>query len=98
MQVFLITGGLGRIGLSLARSLLQFVPDSRVVITTRAAMPPQSQWDAIVSQAGDACAPAAEVCFLNGDWKHPEGLAKDSLLECCSVACQLGEWAPTGML
>ncbi len=51
--VYLITGGLGGIGLALADYLIKSV-GARVILTTRSALPPRASWNAMLQECGDA--------------------------------------------
>lgn len=50
--VYLITGGLGGIGLALADYLVR-TADARVVLTTRSALPPRENWATLIHEKGD---------------------------------------------
>lgn len=50
--VYLITGGLGGIGLAMAEQLARGVR-ARLVLTARKALPPRSQWEEILQAQGD---------------------------------------------
>ncbi|MAN46398.1 MAG: hypothetical protein CMF04_09400 [Hyphomonas sp.] len=50
--VYLITGGLGGIGRTLARQLAKNV-SARIVVTTRNAVPPRDAWDDLLAAASD---------------------------------------------
>jgi len=51
--VYLITGGLGGIGLALADYLVSTF-QARLVLLGRSGLPPRSEWEAIVAREGDA--------------------------------------------
>jgi acyl transferase domain-containing protein len=51
--VYLITGGLGGLGLEVARYLAQTV-QARLVLTGRAGLPPRSEWQAAFNNGNDA--------------------------------------------
>jgi len=55
--VYLITGGLGGVGLTLARELARDF-QARLILTTRRPLPPESEWDAVLAgpagEPGDA--------------------------------------------
>lgn len=51
--VYLITGGLGAIGLALADDLARRV-SARLVLTSRSGLPPREQWDAFIAENGAA--------------------------------------------
>ncbi len=48
--VYLITGGLGGVGLALGRFLVEKL-GAKLVLTSRSGLPPREQWDAILQQA-----------------------------------------------
>lgn len=49
--VYLITGGLGGIGLALADDLARRI-SARLVLTSRSGLPPREQWDAFIAENG----------------------------------------------
>ncbi len=57
---YLITGGLGGIGLTLARHLARTV-QARLVLTARSPLPPREQWDAWIDSHGDADRVSAKI-------------------------------------
>lgn len=80
--VYLITGGLGKIGLALAEDLATRV-SARLVLTTRSTLPPRDQWDA-VTDAGLASTIAGlrqieqaggEVAVVTADPADPARIA-----------------------
>ncbi|MGP1384411.1 MAG: SDR family NAD(P)-dependent oxidoreductase [Thainema sp.] len=84
--VYLITGGLGKIGLTLATELAQTY-QAQLVLLSRRPFPPRSQWDAVLStaQSNDATATTirqlqaleaggAEVLVLSADVADVEQL------------------------
>ncbi|WP_217212118.1 SDR family NAD(P)-dependent oxidoreductase, partial [Streptomyces sp. AC550_RSS872] len=50
-DVFLITGGLGGLGLAVARHLSRTVPGVRLALVGRTEMPPQERWDEVSDPA-----------------------------------------------
>ena len=80
-QTYIITGGLGRIGLSLAEHLA--MRPSKIVLSTRSAFPARSQWEKIAASADAApqlkatvqrllkCeAAGADLRVIQGDMAH----------------------------
>jgi acyl transferase domain-containing protein/acyl carrier protein len=57
--VYLVTGGLGQLGLSLARPLAQ--RGARLVLTSRTGLPPREGWDAWVAEHGEADAASRRI-------------------------------------
>ncbi|HST59750.1 MAG TPA: SDR family NAD(P)-dependent oxidoreductase, partial [Longimicrobium sp.] len=51
--VYLVTGGLGALGLALARPLAE-TKGARLVLTSRTGLPPRDGWDAWVAEHGEA--------------------------------------------
>eukprot|EP00854_Cymbomonas_tetramitiformis_P003934 gene3934-4899_t len=62
--VYLITGGLGRIGLSLAKSILEAAAGSIVVLSTRGAVPKCEEWAKAVADGGLASRLAGALPLL----------------------------------
>ncbi|HEX5715372.1 MAG TPA: SDR family NAD(P)-dependent oxidoreductase [Thermoanaerobaculia bacterium] len=82
--VYLITGGLGGIALTMARSLARSV-GARLVLTGRTGLPERESWDGWLAEHGDGDAASrrilavrelerlgAEVLVLRADAAHPE--------------------------
>jgi len=59
--VYLITGGLGRVGLTLAECLARRCSGARIVLLARSALPPESQWHAWVQKHGDKNATSQKI-------------------------------------
>jgi acyl transferase domain-containing protein len=59
--VYLLTGGLGGIALSLAHSLAQAVEAPRLVLVSRSTLPERESWDEWVAAHGDADATSATL-------------------------------------
>jgi NAD(P)-dependent dehydrogenase (short-subunit alcohol dehydrogenase family)/acyl carrier protein len=63
----LITGGVGGLGLALARHLaVRWGSACRLVLTSRSVVPPESQWDAVVAAGGSAAAMVSRLRELQG--------------------------------
>jgi acyl transferase domain-containing protein/acyl carrier protein len=61
--VYLITGGLGGIGLKLA-SWLATVASARLLLTARTPLPPRANWDALLAQGGAGDRNAAAILAI----------------------------------
>ncbi|WP_181860937.1 type I polyketide synthase [Streptomyces diacarni] len=65
---YLITGGLGGIGLTVAEGLAKAVR-ARLVLTSRSAFPPREEWDEIAASS------SASAAFSDGDGERGAGTA-----------------------
>ena len=61
--VYMITGGLGRIGLSLA-GYLAYTVKARLVLLTRTAFPPREQWQDVLNRSADSDPVATRIVKL----------------------------------
>jgi acyl transferase domain-containing protein/acyl carrier protein len=81
--VYLITGGLGGIGLTLAEHLAKTV-QARIILTTRSAFPPKAEWPAVVDSLPEADIVRRKIQFL----QTLEGLGAEVLVVRADVADQ----------
>jgi phthiocerol/phenolphthiocerol synthesis type-I polyketide synthase E len=79
--VYLVTGGLGRIGLSLAR-LLAERGAARLVLTGRSGLPPRAEWDALPADGDDAVEIRRRVAAV----RALEGLGAEVVVEAADAA------------
>jgi NAD(P)-dependent dehydrogenase (short-subunit alcohol dehydrogenase family)/acyl carrier protein len=85
--VYLITGGLGNVGLVLAEHLFR-TKQARLVLTTRNELPPRAEWENWLQQSGgdaiarklrkllDLEAEGAQILVLSGDIVNPAELCR----------------------
>jgi acyl transferase domain-containing protein len=86
--VYLITGGLGRIGTVLSGFLARTVPDVKLVLTGRSPLPPRRQWESCLDGAADVPTAAriramrelqasgAEVAYYGADASNPTEMSR----------------------
>tara|TARA_R110000787_G_scaffold11002_19_gene36664 strand:+ start:64909 stop:69441 length:4533 start_codon:yes stop_codon:yes gene_type:complete len=79
--VYLITGGTGGIGRTLARWLAEHV-SARIVMTSRNPLPPRSEWDQLVANPGEG----DRISRIIADLLHIEAAGGEISVECADVA------------